>query len=51
MQMHEKVGKSRITVFFQWFVALEGRKVRFAKAAGAEPVGQIKDKKLHTVVV
>ena len=27
MQMREKVGKSRITVFFQWFVAPEGRKV------------------------
>ena len=27
MQMREKVGKSRNTVFFQWFGALEGRKV------------------------
>ena len=27
MQMHEKVGKSRNTVFFQWFVAPVGRKV------------------------
>ena len=27
MQMREKVGKSRNTVFFQWFVALGGRKV------------------------
>ena len=27
MQMREKVGKSRFTVFFQWFVAPEGRKV------------------------
>ena len=27
IQMREKVGKSRNTVFFQWFVALEGRKV------------------------
>ena len=27
MQMREKVGKSRSTVFFQWFVAREGRKV------------------------
>ena len=25
--MREKVGKSRFTVFFRWFVALEGRKV------------------------
>ena len=27
MQSREKVGKSRNTVFFQWFVAQEGRKV------------------------
>ena len=27
MQVREKVGTSRFTVFFQWFVALEGRKV------------------------
>ena len=27
MQMREKVGKSRFTVFFQWFVAREGGKV------------------------
>ena len=27
IQMREKVGKSRDTVFFQWFVAQEGRKV------------------------
>ena len=27
MEMHEKVGKSRNTVFFQWFGAPEGRKV------------------------
>ena len=27
MQMRERVGKSRNTVFFQWFVAPEGRKV------------------------
>ena len=27
MQMREKEGKSRFTVFFQWFVAPEGRKV------------------------
>ena len=27
MQMHEKVGKSRNTVFFQWIGAPEGRKV------------------------
>ena len=27
MQVHEKAGKSRFTMFFQWFVAPEGRKV------------------------
>ena len=49
MEMREKVGKSRFTVFFQWFVAPEG-KSRLAKAAGAEPAGQRRDEKLHAVV-
>ena len=32
-------------------MALEGRKVRrLAKAAGAEPAGQMRDEKLHAVV-
>ena len=31
MQVHEKVGKSRFTVFFQLFVALGGRKVGLLK--------------------
>ena len=31
MQMREKVGKSRFTMFFQWFVAPEGRKVGLLK--------------------
>ena len=31
MQVRQKVGKSRITVFFQWFVAPEGRKVGLLK--------------------
>ena len=31
MEMREKVGKSRFTVFFQWFVAPEGRKVGLLK--------------------
>ena len=38
MQMREKVGKSRNTVFFQWFVAPEGRKVGSLKRRCAEPV-------------
>ena len=53
IQVREKVGKSRNAVFFQWFVAPEGRKVgslNLAKAAGAEPAGQMRDKKLHAVV-
>ena len=54
MQVREKVEKSRNTVFFQCFVAPEGRKVgsqsRVAKAAGAEPFGQMRDEKLHAVV-
>ena len=45
----EKVGKSRNTVFFQWFEAPES-KSRLAKAAGAEPAGQMRHEKLHTVV-
>ena len=50
MQVRERVGKSRNTVFFKWFVALEGRKGRLAKAAAAEPSGQMRDEKLHAVV-
>ena len=45
MQVREKVGKSRNTVFFQW-----GSKSRLAKAAGAEPAGQMRDEQLHAVV-
>ena len=48
MQMREKVGKSRNTVFFQWFGAPEGRKV--GSLAGAEPAGQMRNEKLHAVV-
>ena len=40
MQMREKVAKSRNG----------GSKSRLAKAAGAEPCGQMRDEKLHTVV-
>ena len=35
MQVREKVGKSQFTEFFQWF---------------AEPVGQMRDEKVHAVV-
>ena len=51
MQMREKVGKSRNTVFFPWFGAPEGRKVGSLKRRGAEPAGQMRDEKLHAVVV
>ena len=50
MQMREKVGKSRNTVFFQWFCGSWGSKSRLAKAAGAEPAGQMRDEKVHAVV-
>ena len=43
MQMREKVGKSRFTVFFQWFGAPEGRKVGSLK-------GQMRNEKVHAVV-
>jgi hypothetical protein len=36
---------------FQMICGSGGPKSRLAKAAGAEPTGQIKDKKLHAVVV
>ena len=50
MQVREKVGKSRNTVFFHYFVAPEGRKVGSLNAAGAETSGQMRDEKLHAVV-
>ena len=50
MPMREKVGKSRNTVFFQIICGSRGSKSRLAKAAGAEPAGQMRDEKLHAVV-
>ena len=50
MQVREKVGKSRNTVFFPMIVGSGGSKSRLAKAAGAEPSGQMRDEKLHAVV-
>ena len=41
--MREKVGKSRNTVFFQ--CGSGGSKSGLAKAAGAEPAGQMRDEK------
>ena len=50
MQVREKVGKLQNTVFFPMFCGSGGSKSRLAKAAGAEPAGQMKDEKLHAVV-
>ena len=50
MQVREKVGKSRNTVFFRGFVAPEELKSRLAKAAGAETSGEMRDEELHAVV-
>ena len=48
--MREKTGKSRNTVFFPVICGSGGSKSRLAKAAGAEPAGQMSDEKLHAVV-
>ena len=49
MQMREKVGKSRNIVFFQWFVAPEGRKVGSLKRRVPSQLARWEMKKLHTV--
>ena len=49
MQVREKVGKSRNTVF-PVFCGSGGSKSRLAKAAGAEVAGQMRNEKLHAVV-
>jgi hypothetical protein len=50
MQAREKAGKSRNTVFFPMICGFGGSKSRLAKAANAEPSGQMRDEKLHAVV-
>ena len=53
MQVREKVGKSRNTVFFHVFLVFCGSgssKSRLAKAAGAETSAEMRDEKLHAVV-
>ena len=50
MQMREKVGKSRNTVFFQWFVAPEGRKVGLLKRRVRSQLARWEIKKLHAIV-
>ena len=47
--MREKVGKPRNCVF-PMICGSGGSKSRLAKAAGAEPAGQMRDEKLHAVV-
>ena len=49
MQVREKVQKPRTTVF-PIIRGSGGSKGRLAKAAGAEPCGQMSDDKLHAVV-
>ena len=51
MQARKKVGKSRFTVFFPMICGSGGSKSRLAKATDAEPSGQMRDEKLHAVVV
>ena len=46
----KKVGKSRKHCVFPMFCGSGGSKSRLAKAAGAEPAGQMRDEKLHAVV-
>ena len=46
----KKKKKSRFTVFFPMIWGSGGSKSRLAKAAGAEPAGQMRDEKLHAVV-
>ena len=50
MQVREKVEKSRNNVFFPMICVSGGSKRRLAKAAGAEPSGQMRDEKLHAIV-
>ena len=49
MQVREKVGKSR-TLCVPMFCGSGGSKSRLAKAAGAEPAGQIKDENMRAIV-
>ena len=47
--MRQKVGKSRNSVF-PMICGSGGSQSRLAKAAGAEPSGQMRDEKVHAVV-
>ena len=46
MQVREKVGQSRSIVFFPMICGSKGSKSMLAKAAGAEPAGQMRDEKI-----
>ena len=48
--MREMVRKSRNTCVFPMIWGSGGSKSRLAKAAGAEPAGQMRDEKLHAAV-
>ena len=50
IQVCEKVGKSRGSLCFPMICGSGGSKSRLAKAAGAEPAGQMRDEKLHSIV-
>ena len=50
MQVHEKVENSWNTVFFPMICGSRGSKSRLAKAAGAEPTGQMRDDNLQAIV-
>ena len=50
MQVREKVGKSRNTVFFSVFCGSGRSKGRLAKPAGAEVAGQVRHEKVHAIV-
>ena len=50
MQMREKIGKSRFTVFFLWFVAPEGRKVGSLKRRVRSQLARWDMKQVHAVV-
>ena len=49
-QVRQKVGKFTIHCVLPMIGGSRGSKSRLAKAAGAEPAGQMRDEKLHAVV-
>ena len=50
MHVRQMLGKSRNPVFYPMICGSGGSKSRLAKAAGAEPSGQMREEKLHPVV-